>query len=91
MTPRVLEALVAAARKRAARLPAGAPGPASSPPPSFAAAVSGRGTLSVIAEFDLRSPRAGAIREDDPVAHARLPVLDFAPLTTPPTTPPTTR
>ena len=71
MTPRVLEALVAAARKRAARLPAGAPGPASSPPPSFAAAVSGRGRLSVIAEFKRRSPSAGAIREDDPAARAR--------------------
>lgn len=91
MTPRVPEAPVAAVRERAARLPAGAPGPASSAPPFFAAAVSGRRVLSVLAAFERRSALAGAIREDDPVAHARLPVPDFAPLTTRPTTPPTTR
>lgn len=71
MTPRVLEDLVAAARKRAARLPVSTAGPAVSPPPSFAAAIAGRETLSVIAEFKRRSPSAGAIREDDPAARAR--------------------
>lgn len=71
MKPRILEDLVAAARERAAALPVSRPGPAVSPPPSFAAAVAGRERLSVIAEFKRRSPSAGAIREDDPGVRAR--------------------
>ena len=61
----LLDTLTAAARERASRLPASAPGPPPARPPSLAAAVAGRRTVSVIAEFKRRSPSAGAIREDE--------------------------
>ena len=79
MTPRVPVALVAAARQRAARLPAGATGPASTPAPSVAAAVSGRRPLPVMTAFERSRQRAGAIPEDDPAGTARLPAPGFAP------------
>lgn len=61
----LLDTLTAAARERASLLPASAPGPPPARPPSLAAAVAGRRTVSVIAEFKRRSPSAGAIREDE--------------------------
>lgn len=69
---RLLERLVRSAETRAARLAAGpAPGDPEREPPSFRNAISGRDTLSVIAEFKRRSPSAGVIRDDDPGARAR--------------------
>lgn len=71
MTNRVLAGLVRSAEARAKRLAAGpAPGGPECEPPSFRAAIHGRATLSVIAEFKRRSPSAGAIRDDDPVTRA---------------------
>lgn len=68
----LLDTLVAAARERASRLPASAPGPPAARPPSLAAAVAGRRTVSVIAEFKRRSPSAGTIREDEDAAERAL-------------------
>ena len=67
----ILDRLVRSARARAARLAERprAPAPAI-PPPRFAAALRGRETLSIIAEFKRRSPSAGAIRDDDPASRA---------------------
>lgn len=91
MTPRFLVALVGAAGMRRRRFPASLSAPDSTSPPFFAAAISGRRTLPVLAAFERRDALAGAIREDDPMAPGPLPVPDFAPLTAPPTTPPTSR
>ena len=72
MTERVLDRLMRAAERRAARLAAGPPpAPPGHDRPSFRDAIGGRDTLSVIAEFKRRSPSAGAIRDDDPGARAR--------------------
>lgn len=79
MTPRFLVALVGASGMRRPRFPASASGPASTSPRSVGAAVSGRRMLPVLAAFERRSALAGAIREDEPRAPARLPVPDFAP------------
>lgn len=68
MTSGLLDALTAAARQRASRLPASAPGPAAARPPSLAAAIAGRGTVSVIAEFKRESPSAGVIRRGEEAA-----------------------
>ena len=71
MTNRVLTGLIRSAEARAKRLAAGpAPGRPMREPPSFRAAIGGRDTLSVIAEFKRRSPSAGAIRDADPAARA---------------------
>lgn len=71
MTNRVLAGLVRSAEARAKRLAADpAPGRPERKPPSFRAAIGGRATLSVIAEFKRRSPSAGAIRDDDPATRA---------------------
>ena len=68
----MLDGLVEKAKRRAARLRSGS----SFPPPkaraaSFAGALRGRRTLSVIAEFKRRSPSAGSLRDDDPRLRAR--------------------
>lgn len=68
MTSGLLDALTAAARQRASRLPASAPGPPAVRPPSLAAEVAGRRTVSVIAEFKRESPSAGTIRGDEDAA-----------------------
>ena len=78
MTPRFLVALVGAAGMRRPRFPASVSGPDSTSPPFFAPAVSGRRVLPVLAAFERRDALAGAFREDDSRAPARLPVPDFA-------------
>ena len=78
MTPRFLVAPVGASGMRRPRFPASASGPSSISPRSVGAAVSGRRVLPVLAAFERRDALAGAFREDDSRAPARLPVPDFA-------------